>query len=90
MISPGLAILANLLRALSRISIIHNRSRIMYKTAFLLYNGQKNSSTLAPFFLFPPLFLDNLIRIMYNQNRIMYNMEKISIIHNLILVPHFK
>ncbi len=56
----------------------------MYKTAFLLYIGQKNSSTFGPLFLVPPLFLDNLTQIMYNQNRIMYITEKFSITTSLV------
>ena len=63
----------------------------MYKTAFLLYIMDRKTRQLwPPFSCFLPLFLDNLTRIMYNQNRIMYNMGKFSIIHNLIFVPHFK
>ncbi len=43
-----------LLCALSRISIIHNRSRIMHKTGFLLYIMDRK--THPPFSCFPPFF----------------------------------
>ncbi len=59
-----------LLRSLSGISIIHNPSRNMYKTAFLLLQWIEKGANFCPLFLFTPLFLDYLTRFMYNQNRI--------------------
>jgi hypothetical protein len=81
---------ADLLRSLSGISIIHNPSRIMYKTAFLLYIMGLEKCQILPPFLVSTLFLDNLTPIMYTQNQIIYNTEKFYVIHNLIFFPHFK
>ncbi len=81
---------ADLLCSLSGISIIYNPSRIMYKTLFLLYLMGLEKCKIFPLFLVPPLFLDNLTQITYNQNRIIYDTKKISIIRNLIFVPHFQ
>ncbi len=48
-------IFGDLLRSLSGISIIHNPSQIMYKTAFLLYiMGLEKCHILPPFLVFPP------------------------------------
>ncbi len=57
----------DMLRSLSRISIMHNLTRIMYKTAFLLYIIDRKGCQILPPFLVSPLFLDNLTWIINNQ-----------------------
>ncbi len=50
-------VLVDVLRPLSRIPIIHNQSRIMYKTAFLLYIMDRKTRQLwPPFSCFPNFF----------------------------------
>jgi hypothetical protein len=76
--------LRDLLRRLSRKSIILNRIPIMDKTGvFIMHNRLKRAPNCPPFFLFSGLFLHIPSRIMYNLTHIIHNPEIFRIIYNL-------
>jgi hypothetical protein len=77
----------DLLCSLSGISIIHNRSRIMYKTPFVLYIMDRKTRQICPLFLFSPFFKIIWLGLSIIKNRIIYNTEKFSIIHIWFLSP---